>query len=122
MIAGSDSLLTYSYSTILDGKVSPPHTRDDGITVDLTGGLKMTKPDITNSNINNPDPQPFFLDYGLNIVLMSYSKNDTNLAGYETMFKQVGFAIAPMSSVLKIYAVGKAQDALNSLNAKMASS
>jgi len=106
MVAGGDSLMTYTYSTVINSQLTPPHANDDDTTVNFFGGFNavtVSTPNIDNSKFINPTPQSFYLDHGINIILYRFYLNDAGLGNYEALFNKAGYAITPMSNVLKLY-------------------
>jgi len=101
IVAGSQTLRTYNYGHLLDMRTTPPSINDDGLTTTFVNqGLTEAIPQVKAGNSNNPDPTPFFLNYGVNTILYQYSRNDAGLSEIETVFSGVKFAVAPMARVI----------------------
>ena len=98
LIAGSESLRTSKFNSLMDRSTTPYNVNDDDITTDVTI-LKMATPDIDSINLNNPVPAPFISNYGVQIIGFRFYKNDTNLANYELLFSENKSAFVSLATI-----------------------
>lgn len=99
---GTSSVVLNTANALMTKPATNPHGIDNGLQSTVTR-LIMTTPDNTylSSWTTNPDYENALLKpYGVQMNLVPFYKNDSNLKAYEEFFKTAVCGIIPLQSVL----------------------
>ena len=103
-VVTGNSVLTITYSNLLNEKYNSPSVNDDGITTTVKR-FTIVYPDTCMDLFGLSKPTSYVkmpFNYGVQIMEWPFYKNDSNLAAYETAFnKSDGSAFVPMAKMLK---------------------
>jgi hypothetical protein len=95
--SGGDYMRIYNFSKLLDLSIMPPYIYSDGTTDVST--LRLAVPD-NGTNMANPSPYEFIVDYGSQFVAFPFYVNDTNLGIYEQIFSDNKSAFVPFNAMI----------------------
>jgi hypothetical protein len=95
--SGGDYMRIYNFSKLLDLSIMPPYIYSDGTTDVST--LRLAVPD-NGTNMANPSPYEFIVDYGSQFVAFPFYVNDTNLGIYEQIFRDNKSAFIPFNAMI----------------------
>lgn len=95
--SGGDYMRIYNFSKLLDLSLMPPYIYSDG-TTDIST-LRLAIPD-NGTNMANPNPYEFVVDYGTQFIAYPFYVNDNNLDLYEQIFRDNKTAFVPFNTMI----------------------
>ena len=103
MESGSEDLLMYYTSDMLDQYPVPVYVKNDNVHTNVEKMYLINPHSDSNANITNTELYQLMMKHGCQIIPFCFYMNDANLAYYESVFNDNKSAFVPMHALVTYY-------------------